>query len=420
MSAEGRYHLFERYGIELEYMLVDAESLDVRPWAERVLVDSAGQVVSDLEVGPVAWSNELVAHVVELKTAQPAPTLTGWGERFQQSIRALSARLAPHGARLLPTAMHPWMDPARETRLWPHDSGEIYAAFDRIFDCRGHGWSNLQSAHLNLPFADDAEFARLHAAIRLVLPLLPALAASSPFCEGRRAPHLDERLAQYRHNCRRLPLVSGRVIPEPAASQADYQARILEPMYRQIAPLDPEGLLQDEYLNARGAIARFGRGTIEIRLLDVQECPAADMAIVHLVTAVLRAQVAERWRDLAAQQAWPVEPLAELFDQTVATGDQARIEDADFLRAWGWPERGPATAADLWRHLAETTAAERGPAAAEFAPALDVILNQGPLARRLLATVGPAPSRPALRDLYQCLATCLTENRPFEKGGRSI
>ena len=38
--------------------------------------------------------------------------------------------------------------------------------------------------HVNLPFADDAQFARLHAAIRLVLPLLPALAASSPIAEG--------------------------------------------------------------------------------------------------------------------------------------------------------------------------------------------------------------------------------------------
>lgn len=416
MSAADRWHLFERFGVELEYMFVDAESLDVRPWAERVLVDEAGQIVSDLDWGPVAWSNELVAHVVELKTAQPAATLAGLGARFHHSVRELNARLAPHGARLLPTAMHPWMDPARETRLWPHDSGEIYAAFDRIFDCRGHGWSNLQSAHLNLPFADDAEFARLHAAIRLVLPLLPALAASSPFCAGRRAPHLDERLAQYRHNCRRLPLVTGRVIPEPAASQAEYEERILQPMYRQVAPLDPEGLLQDEYLNARGAIARFGRGTIEIRLIDVQECPAADLAILHLVTAVLRAQVAEHWRDLFAQQAWPVEPLAELLDQTIQLGDRARIDDAEYLRAWGWPDPGPATAGDLWRHLAEATAPERAPASAEFSPALSTILHQGPLARRLVSAVSPEPNPTELRHLYQALADCLANNRVFQPG----
>ena len=57
-------------------------------------------------------------------------------------------------------------------------------AFDRIFSCQGHGWANLQSMHINLPFADDAEFGRLHAAIRFLLPLLPGLTASSPVMDG--------------------------------------------------------------------------------------------------------------------------------------------------------------------------------------------------------------------------------------------
>ena len=55
----------------------------------------------------------------------------------------------------MPGGAHPWMDPARETRLWPHEDNEIYEAFDRIFGCTGHGWSNLQCVHLNLPFDDD-------------------------------------------------------------------------------------------------------------------------------------------------------------------------------------------------------------------------------------------------------------------------
>jgi gamma-glutamyl:cysteine ligase YbdK (ATP-grasp superfamily) len=106
------------------------------------------------------------------------------------------------------------MDPLRETKLWPHQNNEIYQAFDRIFDCRGHGWSNLQSCHINFPFETEEEFGRLHAAIRLVLPLLPALAASSPYKEGVRGEDLDTRLATYRTNCARVPLVTGNVIPE--------------------------------------------------------------------------------------------------------------------------------------------------------------------------------------------------------------
>ena len=44
-------------------------------------------------------------------------------------------------------------------------------------------------------------------------------------------------------------------------------------MYRAIDPLDTEGILQEEWLNSRAAIARFDRGAIEIRCMDTQECP---------------------------------------------------------------------------------------------------------------------------------------------------
>ena len=50
----------------------------------------------------------------------------------------------------------------------------------------------------------------------------------------------------------------------------------------------PKAMLQDEWLNSRGAVARFEPGnTIEIRVLDVQECPQADVAICALIADVL-------------------------------------------------------------------------------------------------------------------------------------
>src|SRR5262249_40857437 len=156
----------------------------------------------------------------------------------------------PHGARLMPGGMHPRMDPARETRLWPHDCNEIYQAFNKIFDCRGHGWSNLQSVHLNLPFADDEEFGRLHAAVRIVLPILPALAASSPIVEGRPTGAVDSRLEVYRGNSRRIPSITGHVVPEAVFSESGYRDEILAKLYADIAAHDPGGILQHEWLNA--------------------------------------------------------------------------------------------------------------------------------------------------------------------------
>ena len=108
--------------------------------------------------------------------------------------------------------------------------------------------------HVNLPFADDSQFARLHAAIRLVLPLLPALAASSPIAEGSVMEVLDFRLDAYYAICALTPRVAGDVIPETVESRAEYEARILAPMYDEIAPLDPAGVLRHEWLNSRGAI----------------------------------------------------------------------------------------------------------------------------------------------------------------------
>src|SRR5690606_18371458 len=99
--------------------------------------------------------------------------------------------------------------------------------FDRIFNCGGHGWANLQSVHLNLPFANDAEFGRLHTAIRLLLPLMPALAASSPLVERRMTGVLDNRLEFYRSNAKRVPSVTGLVVPEPALTRQEYEQDIL-------------------------------------------------------------------------------------------------------------------------------------------------------------------------------------------------
>lgn len=134
-----------------------------------------------------------------------------------------------------------------QTQLWPHQNAEIYRAYDRIFDCRSHGWANLQSMHVNLPFAADQEFGRLHAAARLALPLIPALAASSPFVDGRASDFMDYRLEAYRLNCQPVAQMNGEMIPEPVASRAQYERDVLRPLCAALAPHDPRGLLRHEW-----------------------------------------------------------------------------------------------------------------------------------------------------------------------------
>ena len=407
--------LFEGYGVELEYMIVDAQTLDVRPIADRVLAGKAGAPVSDLEDGEIGWSNELVLHVLELKTNGPAARLEGLAAAFADRIREANRIAGEFGARLLPTAMHPWMDPLRETRLWPHEFGPVYQAFDRIFGCSGHGWSNLQSTHINLPFSNDEEFGRLHAAIRAVLPLLPALCASSPIVEARVTGIVDNRLAFYRTNAQRIPLVTGEVVPEPVYTRGTYETDLLGKLYLDIAPHDPEGILQEEWLNARGAIARFDRMAIEIRVIDVQECPSADLAIVALVVAVIRALVEDRWVGQSELRALSTSMLSGRFLAASSLGAEARVEEPEWLAAFGLP--GPVPMREAWTYLLDEVATSRSEdplrPGAPLRSCAEVLLRDGNLSARILRRCPPDPGRDVLREIYAELGDCLEKDRMF-------
>ena len=69
-------HLFEAYGVEMEYMIVKNDTLEILPITDKVIYDVAGKFDSDVELEDMAWSNELVLHVIELKTNGPAKSLT--------------------------------------------------------------------------------------------------------------------------------------------------------------------------------------------------------------------------------------------------------------------------------------------------------------------------------------------------------
>jgi len=405
-------HLFEGYGIELEYMIVDRDSLAVSPIADRVLEAAAGCVVSEVELDDVAWSNELVLHIIEIKGNEPVKDLAGLAQRIAGHVGRINAILSGHGAALMPTGAHPWMDPLTETRIWPHEYSPIYDAYDRIFGCRGHGWSNLQSMHLNLPFAGDSEFGRLHAAVRLLMPIMPALTASSPILDGRPTGYRDSRMEVYRNNSNRIPSVAGAIIPERAFSRREYSALILEPMYRDIGPLDPNGTLQHEFLNSRGAIARFDRSTIEIRVLDTQECPRADLAAAWLIAAVLQRMVSESWSDFQRQQAWDLRPLAQIFLQVIRDGELTVIQNGDYLKMFGLSAADATTAGDLWRHLLQSCTDARN--ARDLLPkTAAAMLDAGSLSSRILSALAGDFRREHLHEVYSELCRCLFSGHLF-------
>ncbi|MBN1522624.1 MAG: glutamate--cysteine ligase, partial [Candidatus Aureabacteria bacterium] len=122
-------HLFEAYGIELEYMIVQKDDLSVLPLSDIVLQEAAHHLTTEVELGEIAWSNEFVLHVIELKTNGPRTSLDRLSFLFHEHIRKINSILGPHRGRLIPTGAHPLMDPHKETRLWPHEYNQIYETY---------------------------------------------------------------------------------------------------------------------------------------------------------------------------------------------------------------------------------------------------------------------------------------------------
>ncbi len=401
-------HLFQAAGIELEYMIVNKQTLKINPIADEVIKSQTGIYTSDTEYENIGWSNELVLHVIELKTPEPVTTLKYLDESFLKSIRKINDYLSEFNSILLPTGAHPLMNPFEETKLWPHEYNAVYEAYNRIFGCKGHGWSNLQSVHLNLPFANDDEFGRLHAAIRILLPVIPALTASTPILDGRDTGYKDARLLEYAQNQKLVPSIGGVVIPERAFSKQDYENIILKNIYKDIAEFDKENILQNEWLNSRGAIARFDRNAFEIRIIDIQESPIADLAIAFVIIESLKNFVNEKLIKYEVQKQWTENSLAAIYNNVIKNGEDTIITDENYLTIFNLPPKSSA------KNILEKLISEIDfTGYEEFKTIIDIIMSKGTLSTRIIKTLNNDYSEKNIISVYQMLADCLKENKLF-------
>lgn len=411
------YGAFEVAGIELEYPTVDRE-LDVVALVEPAFRTLAGRGVSEIELEGAGFSNEIADHVLEVKTPEPVRSLVDAEGRLQHGIEGFLHLLGREfDARLLPTGMHPWFDPLA-ARLWTRSGLRIYTTYAWLFDLRTHGWMNVHATHLNLPFGSDREAVALHTAASLVIPYLPALTASSPVYDGRLAPDADARLRWLLEHQSRIPETCGRLVPEYVCSLQDYRRRILQPMYSALDRFPHSSPLRREFLNARGAVLRFGRRALELRVLDTQECVKVDVAVAAFARAALKALAADV---LAARVTLPPhEALVGDFEACIRDAESARVSAPHFPLERD--ARGSATARSALLHVLER--------AWQAAPAEDGgylelvrrIIETGSLATRIRAALagldagGPAWER-ALRQVYGELADCLAANQPWRGRG---
>ncbi|RPI60007.1 MAG: hypothetical protein EHM50_08175 [Lysobacterales bacterium] len=205
--------------------------------------------------------------------------------------------------------------------------------------------------------------------------------------------------------------MTGDVVPEPIGSIGEYHERLLEPLYRDLAPHDAEGVLRNEWVNARGAIARFDRMAIEIRVLDVQETPVMDVAYAELIAEVLKLLCAEQWLDRGGMNRWRTDERGKLLTRAARQGEGAGSGSKQYLGAFGWRSSGMELKG-LWEHLIETVSA-RGSLTADTGRWLEHYLRHGTLATRIGKAVGLMPTRAKLMGVYEQLCESLADSRPF-------
>ncbi|MGQ0815706.1 MAG: glutamate-cysteine ligase family protein [Gemmatimonadota bacterium] len=410
-----KYKLFEVAGLELEYAIVDRD-LNVVSLVEPAFRVLAGRGTSDVDLGAIGFSNEFADHVLELKTQQPLHSMTEIEQMLYEGIQRFSAVLSDEfGARLLPTGMHPWFDPMHG-RLWTRSGLRIYTTYARLFEVRTHGWMNVHASHVNLPFGDERETIALLNASSLLIPYLPAIAASSPVHDGKLHDTVDGRVAYLTQIQTGVPESCGTLVPEFSESFADYRKNILQQMYAALDELPDTGAVRYEFFNARAAALRFSRKALEIRVLDTQECVKMDVALAafvrwslkHLTQLLLDARIKLPDHEL----------LVEDFQATIQHGTEAWVHAPHAETARN--ANGCARVKDVLKLLLAGARAHAPMQDMKYLDLVERVIESGSLSERIRNHLLPYASRSAdefneaTRHLYSQLIDSLEANEPWQ------
>lgn len=413
------YRPFSVAGMELEYAVVD-ENLEPVSLVEAAFKLIAGRSTSDIDLGGVAFSNEIADHVFEVKTPRPTRSLAKSEEALFEGIRRFSNVLRQEfGARLMPTGMHPWWD-ARLGRVWQRSGRRIYGAYAGIFDVHTHGWMNVHASHLNLPMGRSGEAVAMNNAAALLIPYLPALAASSPMFDGRLHDTVDSRMEWIADHQAVVPETQGDLLPEYIATLSDYRRKVLQPMYRAIEGRPGAEVLKHDFLNARTAVFKMSRRALEIRVLDMQECVKMDIAIAVFARAVLR-HFTERILGGRLEMP-PRRMLVGDLWATIRSGTAARVAAPHLGDILPRDEVGHARAGDCIKSLLPIAERHIRRDEAEYLALVEGIADNGSLGERIRAALAPHEGDPealrgATRMLYGDLSECLIQNRPWSGRG---
>jgi len=370
---------------------------------DKVIKDLYGRVVNFVELGEFTFGKELQLHVMEVKPNRPFKSPKAFEENMHKAVLTLSELLEKrYSANLLGTGMHPTLR-LEETAVWPHRHKQIYEAFSRIFNLKRHGWLNIQSFQLNIPYGGEAKAILMHNYLANVCAYLPAVSASSPIYEGRFGNYVDNRLYFYMENQKEIPSITGKVVPEYVQSFRQYRQEIIRRYSTDLAKAGAHHcILNKEWVNSRGVIFRFERKALEIRVMDEQECIKSDVALSCFVRALLRGLM--RANELLPPLS--TEILAEDFKSVIKDGLEAKVLHPN----------GP-TARHVCKHFLEIAWENATPEEKEYLPLIEKRLEHGNLSdvirEKVKVRVQKTDMDEAILDVYSKLLNSLKANEPF-------
>lgn len=370
------------------------------PIADKIIKEYCGKIVNFIELPDFIFGKEMQLHVMEVKANSPFKSPVLFEEKMQNAVSTLNDILRKHGAKLLGTGMHPLLK-LKGTGIWPHRHKKIYQEYGKIFNLNQHGWLNIQSFHLNLPFYKEADGVKMHNLLANLCAYLPAITASSPICEGKFGPNIDNRLYFYKLNQKEIPSITGEVIPEYASSFKQYKNEIIDRYSKDLIKAGAEKtLLFKEWVNSRGVIFRFDRSALEVRVMDEQECVKSDVALSCFIRAALRGLVALNAALL------PHELLVKDFNAIVGEGLNAKVSNSQ-----------GATARQVCQRYLNLAFEHADEDEKKYLWIIKKRIEEGNLSMlirdRVLKKAQKTDFNEAIRSVYSTLIKCLSNNEPY-------
>ena len=386
-------------GPEHEFSLVNQE-LKPLPVSDKIIKSYCGKIINFVELPTFTFGKELQLHVMELKANSPFKSPAEFEETMQSAVTTLSGIVEKQGANLLGTGMHPLLQ-LKDTGIWSHYHKKIYQEFGKFFNLNQHGWLNIQSFHLNLPYQTEADGIQIHNQLANLSTYLPAIAASSPIYEGKTGPDIDNRLQFYKINQKEIPTITGEVIPEYVSSFNQYKHDVIERYSKDLAMAGAsKTLLYREWVNSRGVIFRFDRCALEVRVMDEQECIKSDVALSCFVRATLRGLVALKAELL------PHDLLVKDFNMIVKDGLKAQV-----LNPHG------KTARQVCQHYLNLAFEYSDEDEKKYLWIIKKRLENGCLSEiirnRVLKRAEKTDFHEAVVNVYSTLIKCLSDNEPY-------